>query len=140
MPLSCRLAHDATWSILYAMADLITKLLPILHVKDPSRERDFYEQLGLHTTYEGSEYPDFIAVGNDDVEFGLSRDSEADPTSACITWQLGVSDLDATITRCQRAAFEFEIISEQPRKDWTYRVVKVRSPNGFDVRLEEQNQ
>ena len=39
------------------MSDLITKLVPILHVKDPSVERRFYEQLGLCTTYEGPEYP-----------------------------------------------------------------------------------
>ena len=44
------------------MADLITKLLPVLHVDDPGEERRFYEQLGLRTTYEGPEYPDFIAV------------------------------------------------------------------------------
>jgi hypothetical protein len=47
------------------VADFITKLLPILHVNDPGEERRFYEQLGLRTTYEGPEYPDFIAVGND---------------------------------------------------------------------------
>jgi len=34
------------------MSDLITKLVPILHVKDPGAERHFYEQLGLRTTYE----------------------------------------------------------------------------------------
>jgi hypothetical protein len=39
------------------MSDLIAKLVPILHVKDPSVERRFYEQLGLRTTYEGPEYP-----------------------------------------------------------------------------------
>jgi hypothetical protein len=27
---------------------------------------------------------------------------------------------------------------ERPREDWTYRVVKVRSPNGMEVHLEEQ--
>jgi hypothetical protein len=27
---------------------------------------------------------------------------------------------------------------EQPREDWSYRVVKVRSPNGMEVLLEEQ--
>lgn len=53
--------------------DLITKVVPILHVEDPDAERRFYEQLGLRTTYEGPEYPGFIAVGNDAVEFGLSR-------------------------------------------------------------------
>ncbi|HEY5399064.1 MAG TPA: hypothetical protein VIL16_27150 [Trebonia sp.] len=35
------------------MADLVTKLLPILFVNDPDEERRFYEQLGLRTTYEG---------------------------------------------------------------------------------------
>jgi hypothetical protein len=44
--------------------------LPILHVKDPSQERRFYEHLGLRATYEGPGTPDFIAVGNDAVEFG----------------------------------------------------------------------
>jgi hypothetical protein len=46
---------------LVVMADLITKLLPILHVKDPYAERDFYLQFGLRATYEGPEYPDFLA-------------------------------------------------------------------------------
>lgn len=36
------------------MSDLITKLVPILHVQDPDAERRFYEQLGLRTTYEGA--------------------------------------------------------------------------------------
>jgi hypothetical protein len=56
-----------------SMSDLITKLMPILHLPDPDAERRFYEQLGLRTTYEGPEYPGFIAVGNDAVEFGLSH-------------------------------------------------------------------
>src|SRR5271154_440277 len=111
------------------MAELITKLLPILHVGDPSSERDFYEKLGLHTTYEGPEYPGFIAVGNESIEFGLSLNHDADPTSACFTWQLGVSDIDAAISQCQQSGLEFEVVVEQPRADWTYRVVKVRSPN-----------
>ena len=28
---------------------------------------------------------------------------------------------------------------ERPREDWTYRVVKVQSPNGIEVVLEEQS-
>jgi len=35
------------------VGDLITKLLPILHVQNPDAERRFYELLGLRTTYEG---------------------------------------------------------------------------------------
>ena len=121
------------------MADIITKLLPILHVRDPGEERRFYEQLGLRTTYEGPEYPDFIAVGNDAVEFGLSRRPGADPAAACLTWQLGVSDVDAAIGACQRAGVSFEVTTERPRADWSYRVVKVRAPSGMEVLLEEQS-
>jgi hypothetical protein len=43
------------------MSDLITKLLPILHVRDPGAERSFYEQLGLRTTYQG---PDSAWTGS----------------------------------------------------------------------------
>jgi catechol-2,3-dioxygenase len=121
------------------VADLITKLVPILHVNDPGEERRFYEQLGLRTTYEGPEYPDFIAVGNDAVEFGLSRRPGADLAASPLTWQLGVSDIDAAISACQQAALNFEVIVERPREDWTYRVLKLRSPSGMEVLLEEQN-
>jgi hypothetical protein len=120
------------------MADLITKLLPILHVKDPYAERDFYLLLGLRATYEGPEYPDFLAVGNGAIEFGLSRRPEADPAAAGMTWQLGVSDIEAVIAACDRAGLEFQVTTEQPRPDWSYRTVTVRSPNGMDVLFEEQ--
>jgi catechol 2,3-dioxygenase-like lactoylglutathione lyase family enzyme len=120
------------------MSDLITKLVPILHVQDPDAERRFYEQLGLRTTYEGPEYPGFIAVGNDAVEFGLSRRPDASPEASGLTWQLGVSDVDAAISACERSGLRFEVTVERPREDWTYRIVKVQSPNGMDVLLEEQ--
>jgi catechol 2,3-dioxygenase-like lactoylglutathione lyase family enzyme len=120
------------------MSDLITKLVPILHVEDPDAERRFYEQLGLRTTYEGPEYPGFIAVGNDSVEFGLSRRAGANAATSAVTWQLGISDVDAAIRVCEQGGFRFMVIVERPREDWTYRVVKVRSPNGMEVHLEEQ--
>lgn len=120
------------------MADLITKLLPILHVPDPDAERRFYELLGLRTTYEGPEYPGFIAVGNDAVEFGLSRRTGTDPAALGFTWQLGVRDGDAAIAACQEAGLSVEVTQERPREDWTYRIVKVRSPSGMEVLLEEQ--
>ncbi len=119
------------------MSDLITKLVPILHVADPDAERRFYEQLGLRTTYEGPEYPGFIAVGNDAVEFGLSRRPGADPAPG-LTWQLGISDADAAIAACERSGLSFDVTVERPREDWTYRIVKVQSPNGMEVLLEEQ--
>jgi hypothetical protein len=120
------------------VADFITKLLPILHVNDPGEERRFYEQLGLRTTYEGPEYPDFIAVGNDAVEFGLSRRLDASPATASLTWQLGVSDIDAAMAACEQAGLSFEVTTERPRQDWSYRVLKLRAPSGMEVLLEEQ--
>jgi catechol 2,3-dioxygenase-like lactoylglutathione lyase family enzyme len=120
--------------------DLITRLLPILHVADPDAERRFYEQLGLRTTYEGPEYPGFIAVGNDAVEFGLSSRADADPAASTVTWQLGVSDADAAIAVCERLGLAFEVVTERPREDWTYRIITVRSPSGMEVHLEEQSQ
>jgi catechol 2,3-dioxygenase-like lactoylglutathione lyase family enzyme len=120
------------------MTELITKLVPILHVQDPDAERRFYEQLGLRTTYEGPEYPGFIAVGNDAVEFGLSRRTDAEPASSGLTWQLGVSDVEAAVVACERSGLSFEVTVERPREDWTYRIVKVQSPNGMEVLLEEE--
>ena len=31
------------------------------------------------------------------------------------------------------------MITERPREDWSYRVVKVRAPSGMEVLLEEQS-
>jgi hypothetical protein len=55
-----------------------------------------------------------------------------------VSWQLGVSDVDAVITACQQAGLRFEVSVERPREDWSYRIVKVYSPNGMEVLLEEQ--
>ncbi len=96
---------------------------------DPDAERRF----GLRTTYEGPEYPNFIAVGNDAVEFGLSRRPGADPPTSQLTWQLGVSEIDAAIGACEQAGLAFEVIVERPREDWSCWVVKVGSPNEMQV-------
>lgn len=49
---------------------------------------------------------------------------------------LGVSDIDIVVGVCERARLDFDVIVEQPSAEWRYKVVKVRSPNGFDVSLE----
>jgi hypothetical protein len=121
------------------MPELISKLLPILQVADPDAERRFYELFGLHTTYEGPEYPGFIAVGNSAIEFGLSRGADA-PSPAGFTWQLGISNVDRVIAICQANGVAYEVITEQPREDWSYRVIKCSSPCGMEVLLEEQQQ
>ena len=50
-----------------------------------------------------------------------------------LTWQLGVSDVDALISACQQSSLRFEVTTERPREDWTYRIVKVQSPNGMEA-------
>jgi hypothetical protein len=49
-----------------------------------------------------------------------------------------VRDVDAAIAACSLAGLRFEVAVERPREDWSYRVVTARSPNGMEVRLEEQ--
>jgi catechol 2,3-dioxygenase-like lactoylglutathione lyase family enzyme len=142
-------------------SDLITRLVPILVVRDLDAERAFYEALGLRVTYEGPEYPDFIGLGNEAVEFGLERPkSPSDPSRAdggpardadgepardadgeparerVLTWQLGVTNVDEAVARCGAAGLAFTIEVHEPRPDWRYRTLKLRSPSGFDVVLE----
>ena len=134
-------------------SELITRLVPILVVRDLDAERAFYEVLGLRVTYEGPEYPDFIGLGNEAVEFGLERPKspggsppadggparEADGGPArerVLTWQLGVSNVDEAVARCEAAGLAFTIEVHEPRPDWRYRTLKLRSPSGFDVVLE----
>jgi catechol 2,3-dioxygenase-like lactoylglutathione lyase family enzyme len=141
--------------------DLITRLVPILVVRDLDAERAFYEALGLRVTYEGPEYPDFIGLGNEAVEFGLerpksptdtsranggsardadgepARDADGEPArERVLTWQLGVTNVDEAVARCGAAGLAFTIEVHEPRPDWRYRTLKLRSPSGFDVVLE----
>lgn len=55
-----------------------------------------------------------------------------------MTWQLAVSGVDAAIAACERAGLQFQVTVERPRDDWNYRIVKVQSPDGMEVLLEEQ--
>jgi hypothetical protein len=50
-----------------------------------------------------------------------------------------VSDADNAIAACEQSSLSFEVEVERPREDWTYRVIKVKSPNGMTVLLEEQS-
>jgi catechol 2,3-dioxygenase-like lactoylglutathione lyase family enzyme len=79
------------------MAALFSRIIPILFVGDLEAERDFYLALGFHVTYEGPEYPYFLALGQGKIEFGIEwrRDFSAAAPDRVLTWQFGVSDLDS---------------------------------------------
>lgn len=117
-----------------------TRLVPVLKVRDLQAERVFYEGLGLAVTYEGEEYPDFIALGSDSIEFGpAAADGPNDPPSV-VTWQFGVSDIDAAAARCREVGVEFELERNDPAPGWSYRRLLMNSPSGYRVALEGPNE
>jgi hypothetical protein len=117
---------------------LLTRLAPILYVADLGTERRFYEALGLQVTYEGPEYPNFIAIGNDMLEFGLERRERfrAGPATEVLSWQLVVSDVDEAARVCTQAGLSFEARTHEPGEGWSYRTLELVSPNGYRVTLE----
>jgi len=117
---------------------VFTRLVPILRVGDLAAERRFYEALGFRVTYEGPEYPDFIALGTGNLEFGLERlaDFRAEAVARVLVWQLGVSDVDEAANLCTRAGLSFEIQTHEPAEGWRYRTLRLESPNGYRVVLE----
>jgi hypothetical protein len=104
----------------------------------PRHGTTFLRTTGPAHNLRGPERPGFIAVSNDAVEFGLSRRPGANPATAALTWQLGISDVDAAIAACRRAGLRFEVIVERPCGGWTYPIIKVQPPNGMEVLLAEQ--
>jgi catechol 2,3-dioxygenase-like lactoylglutathione lyase family enzyme len=117
---------------------LFTRLAPILRVSDLAKERAFYEALGLPVTYEGPEYPDFVAFGteSDSVHFGIeATNGELDPPTV-LTFQIGVTDVDAAMARCAEVELEYELEHNDPAPGWSYRRLLLRSPSGYRVALE----
>ena len=109
-------------------------------MRDLSAERTFYETLGLPVIYEGPEYPEFIGFGTETVHFGIqSADAANDPPSV-LTWQIGVSDIDAAMERCRSAGIRFELEQNNPAPGWAYRRLLIRTPSGYRLALEGPNE
>jgi catechol 2,3-dioxygenase-like lactoylglutathione lyase family enzyme len=121
------------------MAALFSRIIPILFVGDLQAERQFYEALGFHVTYEGPEYPYFVALGHGQIEFGIEwrRDFSHTVLDRVLTWQFGVSDLDLAKKRLAEAGVRYREELMTPSPDWQYRVVHARTPNGYHLLLEE---
>jgi catechol 2,3-dioxygenase-like lactoylglutathione lyase family enzyme len=121
-------------------SDLFTHLAPVLNVGDLPAERTFYESLGLPVTYEGDEYPDFIAFTTDSIHFGIQQAPVSNDPPSVLTWQLAVSDVDAAVEVCREAGLEFTMEQEDPAPGWRYRRLILRSPSGYRVALEGPNE
>lgn len=117
---------------------LFERLVPILFVTDLQAERDFYVSLGFTVTYQGSEFPDFIALGHGAIEFGISlRESfTADLPGQVLSWQLGVNDINIAKQRLTTAGLSFREEWVTPSENWKYRVLHARTPNGYHLMLE----
>lgn len=119
-------------------ASLFERLVPILFVADLEAERDFYVSLGFTITYQGTEFPDFIALGHGSIEFGMSHRQgfSSDLPDCVLTWQFGVSDVDLTKQRLTAGGVAFREEWVIAREDWKYRVLHARTPNGYHLMLE----
>lgn len=121
------------------MAPVFRRIIPILFVGDLRAERDFYLSLGFRITYEGPEYPYFLALGHGPVEFGIEWHegfSSAAPDRV-LTWQLGVNDLEAVKKLFDEAEIAYREELMAPSPGWQYRVLHARTPNGYHLLLEE---
>jgi catechol 2,3-dioxygenase-like lactoylglutathione lyase family enzyme len=121
-------------------ADLFTRLAPVLNVRDLAAERAFYEKLGLPVIYEGPEYPEFIGFGTETVHFGIQKAAADNDPPSVLTWQIGVTDIDAAIERCRPAGISFELEHNDSGSGWTYRRLLIRMPGGYRLALEGRNE
>jgi catechol 2,3-dioxygenase-like lactoylglutathione lyase family enzyme len=119
-------------------ASLFERLIPILFVNDLHAERDFYVSLGFTVTYQGTEFPDFIALGYGSIEFGISRRERftSDLPDHVLSWQFGVKDIDTAKQRLTSGSIAFREEWVTPREDWKYRVLHAHTPNGYSLMLE----
>jgi hypothetical protein len=117
---------------------LFDRLIPILLVSDVVAERDFYVRLGFAVSYQGAEFPDFIALASGPLEFGIERSQNfaSDTPDRVLTWQIGVTDIETAKRRLTSAGVSFREEWVTPREDWTYRVLHTRTPNGYHLMLE----
>jgi catechol 2,3-dioxygenase-like lactoylglutathione lyase family enzyme len=121
-------------------SDLFTKLAPVLNVRNLAAERAFYEKLGMPVIYEGPEYPDFIGFGTDTVHFGIQKAAADNDPPSVLTWQIGVTDIDAAIQRCRLAGISFDLEQNNPGPEWSYRRLLIRTPSGYRLALEGPNE
>jgi catechol 2,3-dioxygenase-like lactoylglutathione lyase family enzyme len=121
-------------------SELFTHLAPVLNVRDLTAERAFYEALGLPVTYEGEEYPDFVAFTTSSVHFGIQQAPEPNDPPSVLTWQIAVSDIDAAAELCRGAGLEFTMEQNDPGPGWRYRRLILISPSGYRVALEGPNE
>jgi hypothetical protein len=104
---------------------------------DLDAEVGFYEQLGFAVLYRGDEFPDFVAMHQGEVQFGIGLRAGFRPEEAnrSLMWQFQVDDLAAVVDLCVRHRIRHTV----PELYWERMdawEMKVWSPNGYRINLE----
>jgi hypothetical protein len=116
----------------------VERLVPILFVRDMAAEKRFYTKLGFSITYEGPEFPGFIALRSGPVEFGMEQRDDFDDANPrrTLIWQFGVTDIDTSRNVLEAMGVSYSEEAMTPSEHWTYRVLRTTTPNGYDLMLE----
>lgn len=115
-------------------------LHPIMYVDDQYAEREFYELLGFERSFEGDEFPGFLAVRRGNAVFGLQRCSAEHPAyTQGLRWQFEVAtsdELSALREACVTHGLDYEVMEERGGDRFITRIIKVVSPGGVTVWFE----
>ncbi len=114
---------------------MLTRLQPVLFVADLDAEIAFYLALGFEVQYQE---PGFAGLAwADRILFGLQRQDGATFDAAQpLIWQIGTDDIDAVHQRCSQAGLP--VIKTPERQGWGEWLMRLRSPNGYQVVIEGQ--
>src|ERR1700761_1756239 len=95
----------------------VMQLHPIMYVADQYAERAFYELFGFERTYEGEEFPGFLAIRHGDAIIGLQRaSSELPPYRQGLRWQFELETAqhaDEVIATCREHGLEHQVTTER---------------------------
>jgi catechol 2,3-dioxygenase-like lactoylglutathione lyase family enzyme len=120
------------------------QLHPIMYVADQYAERAFYELFGFERTYEGEEFPGFLAIRHGEAVIGLQRASPEQPGyRQGIRWQFELEtahQVDDVIVTCREHGLAHEVATERGGDRFLTRLVSVTSPSGITVWFEGPNE
>lgn len=115
-----------------------------MYVADQYAERSFYELFGFERTYEGEEFPGFLAIRHGQAVIGLQRASPEQPAyTQGLRWQFELDtahQVDEVIATCRQHDLEHEVATERGGDRFYTRLVSVTSPSGITVWFEGPNE
>ncbi len=114
------------------------QLLPILFVKNLESEIDFYKGFGFEISYQGDEFPGFVGLKKDNIEFGLEERKNFDPQNAqdSFIWQMDTNSFSKVMAICDAKGIEYS----KPKQYWEKMdgwEMTIKTPNGYTLQLEK---